>query len=225
MGQNSPSIYGASLLAFQNQELGWWAFWHNLFPSATIFQTTFPPHAAQINNDKWTVAGAAGQTTDYPSGMRWQANNWIRGLCPGASGGVACPPGPPVPSYVTPLNVTPAFQDPANPGYWRVSGYSGTVNTAVSSGSSVSVAGSAAPTVGDMLALEPGTSNAEYIQIATVTGTGPWTVGLINSVAKSHAAGAAVGIGYTLEGTHPTSTLEMAGAAIIEAYKNSGVLP
>jgi hypothetical protein len=225
MGQNSPSIFGTSLLAFQNEELGWWGFWHNLFPSATIFQTTFPPHAGSLDHDNWTVAGPAGQSTDYPTGVRWQADNWLRGDCPGTVGGITCPSGPAIPSYVTPIDVTPAFQDPANLGYWRVSGYAGTVNTAVSSGSSVSIAGSTAPTVGDMLALEPGASNAEYIQITTVTGTGPWTVGLISSIGKTHSAGAAVGIGYTIEGTHPTSTLEIAAAAIIEAYKNSGVLP
>ncbi len=225
MGQNSPSISGTSLLAFQQEELAWWQFWHNLFPAATIFQTTFPPHAGAVNNTKWTVAGAAGQATDYPTGIRWQASNWIRGDCPGTVGGITCPSGLAVPSYVTPIDVTPAFQDPANPGYWPVSNFVGTVNTTVSSGTSVSVAGSAAPTVGDMLALEPGTSNVEYIQIATVTGTGPWTVGLTGGIAKTHNAGAAVGIGYTPEGTHPTSTLEIAGAAIIETYKNSGVLP
>ena len=228
MGHNSSSIGGASLAAFQQQELGWWAFWHDLFPAATIFHTTFPPHAGQINNDKWTVAGAAGQSTDYPTSVRWQASNWFRGLCPGTSGGIACPAGPAVPAYVKTLDVTPAFQDPANPGYWAVSPYAWTVATTVSSGSSVSVAavnGAPAPGVGDMLALEPGTSNVEYQQIASVTGAGPWTVGLMASIGKTHAAGAAVGVGYTPEGTHPTSTLEIAAAAIIEAYKNSGVLP
>jgi hypothetical protein len=227
MGQNSPPIAGTSLLAFQNEELGWWGFWHNLFPSATIFQTTFPPHAGQINNDKWTVAGASGQATDYPTGIRWQASNWLRGDCPGTVGGITCPSGPAIPSYVTVLDVTPAFQDAANLGYWKVSGFADTINTTVGSGvSSLSVAGPTAPTVGDMLAIDPGQGDVDYIQIASVTGAAsPWTVGLTGGTSHAHNSGVPVSIGYSPEGTHPTSTLEMAGAAIIEAYKNSGALP
>jgi hypothetical protein len=226
MGQNSPSIYGTSLLAFQNVELAWWAFLHAQFPDATIFQTTFPPHAAQINNDKWTVAGAAGQTTDFPTGIRWQASNWFRGLCPGTSGGITCPSGPALPSYVKTLDVTAAFMDPVNPGYWPVSGYSGTLASTVSSGVKVfSVNGSTAPTVGDMLALEPGTSNVDYLQMYSVTGSGPWTVSTTLNSSYAHSSGVAVGIGYTSDGTHPTTTLHKAAAVLIEAYKTSAFLP
>ena len=71
MGQNSPTMNGTSLAAFQTVETQWWSFLKTSFAPANIFQVNFPAHAGSLNNTKWTTL--ADQTTDYPTGMRWLA--------------------------------------------------------------------------------------------------------------------------------------------------------
>ena len=75
MGQNSPTMNGTSLAAFQTVETQWWSFLKTSFAPANIFQVNFPAHAGSLNNTKWTTL--ADQTTDYPTGMRWLAGAWI----------------------------------------------------------------------------------------------------------------------------------------------------
>jgi len=210
MGQNSPAIAGASLPAFQELELRWWAFWHEACPDCTIFQTTFPPHAGAARNSKWT--STADETTDYPHGMRWQASDWFR---TGA-----------LPAYVKVLDVTPAFSDAIRPGVWKTDAWLGTVAASVAVGDDhVSVNAARAPTIGDAIVINPGAAGAEARNIVAVAGDGPWTLAVNAAFSNAHAAGDAAALAYTVDGTHPTSTLHKAAASLIETYKSAGSLP
>jgi hypothetical protein len=185
-------------------------YWHGACPSCRIYQTTFPTHARLANNSGWT--NAANQTTDYPSAMRWKASTWFR------EG--------PLPDYVTTLDVTSAFCDPAHPGVWRTSDWTGALAQPISHGENhVAVTGTSPPTIGDDLVVEPGAPELEVENIYEVSGSGPWTVGLVAPSAKDHAADARVALAYTSDGSHPSSTLHKSGAAIIESYKANGTLP
>jgi hypothetical protein len=210
MGQNSPSIAGTSLAAFQEVEARWWAFWHEACPDCTIFQTTFPPHAGAANNSKWTAATA--QTTDYPNGMRWQAGRWFR------TG--------PLPAYVKVLDVTPAFCDTIRAGVWKTASWSGTIAAAVAPGDlRVLVNAAQAPTTGDSIVIAPGTATVDARNIVDVAGDDPWTVSVSPGFAHFHASGEVAALAYTVDGTHPTSTLHKAAATVIESYKSTGMLP
>jgi hypothetical protein len=210
MGQNSPSIAGTSLPAFQAVETRWWAFWHDACPDCTIFQTTFPPHAGAAYNSRWTVASE--ETTDYPIGMRWQASDWFR------SG--------PLPPYVKVLDVTAAFCDAARPGIWAIDTWSGTLRTTVAPGDTrMIIEATRAPTIGDAIVIGAGTAGAEARNIIDVAGDGPWTVSVAASFSNSHASGGSTGLAYTVDGTHPTSTLYKLAARVIEFYKSTGKLP
>jgi hypothetical protein len=185
-------------------------YWRDACPSCSIYQTTFPTHARSANNSGWT--NAADQTTDYPDGMRWQASTWFRDG--------------PLPDYVTTLDVTSAFGDPARPGVWRTSDWTGALAQPVSHGENHAVVtGTIPPTIGDDLVVEPGAPGLEVKTIYEVSGSGPWRVSLVAPLAKDHAADARVALAYTSDGTHPSSTLHKAGAAIIESYKANGTLP
>ena len=154
----------------------------------------------------------ADQTTDYPDGTRWKASSWFR------EG--------PLPDYVTTLDVTSAFCDPAHPGLWRTSGWNGALAQPVSgSADRVLVAGARPPTIGDALVIEPGAPEMEVKEIYEVSGSGPWLVGLVGRLATGHPADARVGLAYRPDGSHPGATLHKAGAAIIESYKANGTLP
>jgi len=210
MGQNSLSIAGPSASLFQTIETAWWRYWHDVCPACRIYQTTFPSHARSANNTGWT--NAADQTTDYPGGTRWKASAWFR------QG--------PLPDYVTTLDVTSAFCDPARPGVWRTSDWTGALAQPISGGANhVVVAAARPPTTGDVLVVEPGAPNMETKNVYEVSGNGPWTVGLVSSFAKDHPAEARVALAYTSDGTHPSATLHKAAAAIIESYKANGILP
>jgi hypothetical protein len=210
MGQNSPTIAGTSLAAFQEVESRWWAFWHDACPDCAIFQTTFPPHAGAAHNSKWTAATA--ETTDYPNGMRWQAGRWFR------TG--------PLPTYLKVLDVTPAFSDVSRPGVWKTPSWSGTIAAAVSAGDlRVQVNSASAPTTGDSIVIGPGSPTVDARNIVYVTGDGAWTVSVNAGFSNSHAIGESTALAYTVDGTHPTSTLYKAAATVIESYKAAGMLP
>jgi hypothetical protein len=222
MGQNSPAIANPpGLPAFQTAMGQWWQFWRGACPACRIFQATFPAHAAALNNTSFTTL--ADQTSDYPNGVRWQADNWIKGLA-----------GPALPSFVTGIDLTTAFTIGSgyteSPGDWPTTGgWSGTLAAALTGGAytySVSVNAASAPAVGDNLVLEPGSSNSESFNIATVSGSSsPYTIGTVQHPANNHSAGAAVGTSLTFEGTHPAYPLYQAAANALIALKNSGVLP
>ncbi len=210
MGQNSPSIAGGSLAAFQATEGVWWEFWHGACPSCRIFQTTFPTHARSAKNAEWTEEPT--QITDYPNGVRWRASNWFR------QG--------PLPPYVTVLDVTSAFCDANYPGNWKVAGWIGAVSKAITRGDThVIVTGTAAPSNGDVVVIDAKTPAAEARNVWSVTGEGPWTASVTNGFSSDHAPGAQAALAYTSDGTHPSATLHKLAATIIETYKASGMLP
>lgn len=144
--------------------------------------------------------------------MRWQASDWFR------QG--------PLPDYVTTLDVTPAFCDPAHPGVWRISNWTGALSQPLARGDSRAVVtAQSPPTNGDDLVIEAGTPQVEVRNIVEVSGSGPWIVVLTAGLSKDHPAGAAAALAYTSDGTHPSASLHKAAAAILEAYKAKGVLP
>jgi hypothetical protein len=213
MGQNSPSVYNNTTIApFEIAMASWWSFWHTNCPSCGLFQTTFPSRAQALNNSKWTTQ--ADQTSDYPGGVRWQADACIaNGSC--------------LASYVTPLNVTPAattssgFTD--NPGNWPTSGYSGTLAAALSAtgATSVSISATAPPPVGSWLALEPGTSNVDVVAVLSVAGSSSPYTATTGATAKTHALGASVGVAFTYDGTHVAAPLIEAMAGALTALKGT----
>jgi hypothetical protein len=208
MGQNSISIAGHSLAAFQEVETKWWDFWHETCPKCTIYQTTFPTRAGS-GNSKWTVQ--QDQSGDYPDGMRWQASNWFRRG--------------PLPAFVRVLDITPAFCDSVNPGFWKTSDWAGTTATAVAPGDArVLINGARAPSNGDALVIAPGAADVETRNIYDVAGSGPWTVSVTQAFSKPHPTGSPAALAYTTDGAHPTSTLYKAAASMIERYKAAGVL-
>jgi hypothetical protein len=216
MGQNSPTIAGTSLAAYQAVMGSWWRFWHANCPACTIFQTTFPAHPGNLNNAKWTTQ--ADQTSDYPSGTRWAADAWMA-----ANAGL--------PSYVKGIDLTTPFTTGSgfadNPGNWPTTGFSGALATAISTATkSIVVAATTAPQIGDFIVLEPGTSNVEIIPVVNVTGSAsPWAIALSANTAKTHALNAAVGTALTYEGSHAATQLYQAAANALIALKRSGALP
>jgi hypothetical protein len=110
---------------------------------------------------------------------------------------------------------------------WPITGWSATLAAAPATNQRyASIAGATAPTAGDDLVFEPGTSNVEIQSIITVTGSAsPWTVWLGANIAKTHASGAAVGAAMTYEGTHAGTRLYKAAANALIALKTSGALP
>jgi hypothetical protein len=215
MGQNSPTISGTSLAAFETVETQWWSFLKTSFAPANIFQVDFPAHAGSNNNTKWTTL--ADQTTDYPSGMRWIAGAWIA-----ANSGL--------PLGVKGIDLTPYFTTgsgfTSQAGLWPITGWSGTVATAVSSGKVAVVAGATAPGLATSLVMNEGTSNVEVHNIVKITGSSsPWTLQLDGNISHSYSVGAPVETALTAEGTHPYYPLYQAAANALIALKESGVLP
>ena len=216
MGQNSPTMVGTSLAAFQTVEQGYWGFWRNECPECSLFQVTFPAHAGSANYTDWTTL--ADQGGDYPTGIRWQGGAWIA-----ANLGL--------PSYVTGIDLTTPFTTgsgfTSQAGLWPITGWSATLAAAPATNQRyASIAGATAPTAGDDLVFEPGTSNVEIQSIISVTGSAsPWTVWLGANIAKTHASGAAVGAATTYEGTHAGTRLYKAAANALIALKTSGALP
>ena len=218
MGQNSPTIAGASLAPFQAVETDWWRFWHNNCPACGMFQTTFPAHAGSFSNTKFTTQ--ADQATDYPTGVRWQADAWIKGAA-----------GPALPGYLRGINTTDAFTTASgltdNAGNWPTTGWSGTLAaTYASNVNQVAVTAATAPANGTVLVFEPATSNADVVYIDNVTGSAPnWTVTFAGTTGKAHNSGAAVATATTYEGTHPQAPLHQAAANVLIGLKSSGALP
>jgi hypothetical protein len=215
MGQNSPTFSGSSLAAFEAVETDWWRFWHNNCPTCGIFQVSFPAHAGSFSNTKFTTL--ADQTTDYPAGARWRADAWII-----ANIGL--------PSYVTGIDLTTPFTTGSGfanqPGLWPITGWSGTISTAVSSGKVAVVAASVAPGLGDELVMNEGTSSVEVHNIVKITGSSsPWTLQLDGNIGHSYVVGAPVETALTAEGTHPYYPLYQAAANMLIGLKNSGALP
>lgn len=104
MGQNGIT---GDLARWKAEMVDWWRFWHGACPTCPIYQTTFPPRANHLGQTFWTdSASQAGRNVgvdEHPTGTRWLAMEWMKA-------------GQGIPSYVTVLDVAPAFQDPANPG-------------------------------------------------------------------------------------------------------------
>lgn len=212
MGQNGLN---ANLPQWQAEMKDWWQFWRLACPNCPIYQTTYLPHAGQSNNQFWADQASqvsTGTIDGYPSGARWQAINWLKA-------------GADIPGYVTVLDVTPAFQDPANPQNWKSLPGSWTLSAAIPAATgTLTVAGGVAPASGDWYVFEPGTANAETRQVSRVTGTGPWTLTLIANTAKPHGAGTSVLAAATGDGTHPGSTPHKAAASMLIGRKADGTI-
>lgn len=210
-----------SLSSFQAVETSFWNFFHLYCPTCSFYQTTFPPHPSAVNNSFWSDQAnqttTAGDVNYYPTGLRFTLMAWLEGL----GGGTYT-----LPSWVRALPIETAFADSTYPDHWKTNSTPYTLPSGVSSGvSSFTVDGPVAPTNGDAIVLNPGTSNAETRNIYAVTGSStPWTVFVISNTSKTHATGSAALISYTSDGTHPTATLDKGAAALLIGYKNSSLL-
>lgn len=210
-----------SLTNFQYIMWDWWTFWYQSCPTCKFYQTTFPPHPTALNNSFWSdqinQTTSAGDVNYYPTGLRYTLMAWLEGT---ANGSLS------LPSWLVALPVESAFADTTYLDHWKTNANQYTLANAYSSGvTSLSVAGSVAPTVGDVIVLEPTTSNAETRNVYAVSGaSSPWTVTVISATSKAHANGASALISYTSDGTHPSALLHKNGAVLIEGYKTSGLL-
>ncbi len=118
------------------------------------------------------------------------------------------------------------MQDATNLDHFKTPTWTGTLASSSAIGdTSVSVNGSGAPAAGDILCLEPSSSNVDCLQIVKVTGPGPYAVDFAyNTLAKAHSAGVTVLLAYTPDGLHPSTTLNKAAAAAIVTAKIAGTL-
>lgn len=219
MGTNNVS---EPLAQHQAEQRDWWQMWRNTCPSCPIYQTTYLPNAGQTTYSYWTDQAnqVASGATNAPGGYRDQVLDWYRG-------------GRDLPSYLTVIDAGAAGADPAVPQNWRNPPGGWTLGAATNAGAtSMTLAGALAPTVGDWVVVEPGSTAYEQLTIASVAGTGPWTVTLQNNggapgngtVAKPHAGGVAVMPMPTTDGTHPTTQTHKAAAAVIAAKKADGTI-
>ncbi len=73
----------------------------------------------------------------------------------------------------------------------------GTIGAATAGSTSLTytVTSGAAPAVGDLIWLEPGTANAEQVKVSAVSGAGPYTL-TVGATLFAHAAGTAANINY-----------------------------
>lgn len=114
------------------------------------------------------------------------------------------------------------FQDAGQK--WLVSPFTTTLSANASiNDTTISVA--AAPPVASELVLEPGNANVEIIEVASVSGSGPFTVTLPGNekVTKAHTSGIAIAEHYSPDGTHPTTGENIVnGQTGIIAAKNAG---
>ena len=210
-GAKQPFDRRALAVAVSNaSKPAWWRYWRDACPACRIYQTTFPSHARSANNTGWT--NAADQTTDYPGGTRWKASAWFR------QG--------PLPDYVTTLDVTSAFCDPAHPGVWRTSDWTGALAQPISRGANhVVVTARVRRRSATSWSLSPARRRWRSRTSTRSPGTAHGRSDLFRPFAKDHPAEAAVALAYTSDGTHPSATLHKAAAAIIESYKANGALP
>lgn len=220
MGQNDLSVGNTFTLAnYQAVMNDAWNFMHQNCSTCLMYQSTYPPRAAQASSSFWTDQINQVPTTGdtYPTGIRWQAYGYL-------TGGVG------LPSFLTGvLNVTPAFQDSTFLDHWYtpLTSYTlgGNCNNAAAS---CSLAGSITPTRGDQYVvspLAPSLVTRPLSQSQTGGGT-PWTVTWVpgNNPTVNNTTGAVVKVANTTDGTHPTSSVHKAAAAILITAKNSGVL-
>lgn len=190
------------------------AFTRGLFTGEPIVMPTMTPVTTNENSEYWTDLADQGFSS--------AANG------PGPSA-----PQQQVDSY---LLTDPNIDDPVdmmsaltagNNDSWPVQSFSAILSTTTAAGAS-SVELSAAPAIGTALVFEPGTANAELVNaVASVTGSGPYTVTFTEGVttANSHNAGVTVEAAATSDGIHPSVAFSEEAMSTMVAAINADPLP
>lgn len=206
MGVNSIAGLGsAQLLSDHDSAMD---FCHSM-GNKLVVQTTLTPKT-DSDTSQWTTL--AGQTVNsinrVDTGERGALNDYI------LSGGKND-------RYIDLRSYFFSTGSPPDNSKWKLRTFTSTLQSAVSSGTSISLA--AAPDPGALLVIEPSTSNAEQVVVNSVTGTGPYTVNIFGAITKTHSSGATVTEAPTSDGTHPSTTVHIAASAGIIAAKNAGI--
>lgn len=203
---------------------GWWRFLDVSFGSMPIYQSTAYPHAIMkpgtlsyfTNIEDQYPASQAADLVDGIGGTRDQANAWLRA-------------GAGLPLNVTVIDLASTAEEPSDRHKWKPIPGEWTLVNAVSANTvgavtGFQVSGASPPTVGDVLGFDYGTPNADGVQVLRYTGTGPWTVFATGNLARAHAAGVIGKAQMTNDGTHPLSTVNKNGAALIIQKKANGTI-
>lgn len=177
-----------------------------------IIQTTITP-VSTIN----TTSGGttlAGQTAES-NATRDSMNSYIKSIPSGIAGFI---------------DVNAAVEAAGAVGKWPSPGFSTTLAAAASVGDTT-ISLTAAPQPGDFLSIGVGSSTNEDVFVTTVSGSGPYTVGIQNAgqytggIKTARASGVAVAGQGTIDGTHPSTQVYIdTMTPPVVAAKANGVL-
>jgi hypothetical protein len=185
----------ASLTIWQNSMQTNWNFLTSLYHKP-IYQATLSPKSSITSNFWWTDLAHQTPATD----VRVDLNNWIRTI-PSPLAGI--------------IDMAPAFADAVEMGKWAVCPFTTTFASAYAGGTSgLSLANT--PTVGEQLVFADGTSSKQYSTVIGVSGAGPCTV-TVNNTISACSSGAAVKANPTDDGVHPASNVHKNAAINVVA--------
>lgn len=194
----------------ESEMIAWWTYVKNWL-HIPIIQTTIMNRTSVSDNTGWS--NYSGQSQSKAANLTFNTN--ILGSSYAAYlAGV--------------INVNTYITDGGNPDLWLVPSLNTTLAAGASSGAT-SVSLNAAPSLYDCLVIEPGasgtidTDGTNGLVVTAVSGSGPYTVTLNNSLSRTHSSGAAVKAALTKDGVHPyISGHLLIKGSIIDA-KNSGM--
>lgn len=208
-----------------------WSLMRSSFFNVPIYQTTLTPHTNDsVNNDKNVQPGDYAWTDDTHQVPNQSAYNWPNGVIPtfnaallagtytGTSGG----------KVNSVIDITPNIYDSS--GNWTPPSFTTTLASQALAGTSFSM--NAAPAVGDCLVFEPGTAVVEAgttddggLVVATVSGTGPYTVTITGGPTNNtHNSSTAVAEALTNSGLHPNQLGNTIMAANVIVAKNLSLI-
>ena len=184
-----------NLATWQNSMQTNWDFLTSLYHKP-IYQVTLTPKSSATGNVWWTDLSHQTPAAD----VRVALNDWIRTI-PSPLAGI--------------IDMAPAYADAAELGKWAVRPFTTTFASAYAGGTSgLSLAN--APVVGEQLVFADGTSSKQYSTVIGVSGAGPYTV-TVNNTISAYASGATVKANPTDDGLHPTTIVHKNAAANVVA--------
>lgn len=206
-----------TLSGMQAVDRDWWNFWTTNCPDCIIYHYFGEPWAnTASNNTSWTTTGdqVPASTAVYPSGLQFQVNNWLA-----ANIGLR--------SNVIPIDLSAAYQNGGASGVWPISGITGTVAGACTSGTrTCTVTLTSQPGLGDAVVLGVNAPGVANLLFSGITGTCTASCAILTGagLGATFANGTAVGIAYTHDGVHEGGSLATNAAAIIISDKLSGLI-
>lgn len=182
----------------------WWAFWRALCPAAPVYHLFGEPWTTAAGVTYWTtVADQTPVTT-----VQGQWFDWLAG-------------GVDIPSWVTPIDMRPVYEDASMPGRWKTPGKTGSLLSSVAVNAlSCSIGMSAVVEPGESLVID----NERIFVSATSGAAGGQTVLTHSRFTTVHANAAAVKTAWTSDGVHPGAPLTIVGGDYLAGLKASGVI-